>query len=45
MRSGDGGAEMRLIAGAAWDVVALCVATGLSVFKPRRRATRRSSPA
>lgn len=37
MRTGDGGAEARLIAGAAYDVVALLVATGLSVFKPRRR--------
>jgi len=37
MRTGDGGAEARLIAGSAYDVVALTVATGLSVFKPRRR--------
>ena len=37
MRSGDGGAEARLIAGSAYDVVALLLATGLSVFKPRRR--------
>jgi predicted integral membrane protein DUF2269 len=39
MRTGDGGAEARLIAGAAYDVVALTLATGLSVFKPggRRR--------
>ena len=37
MRGGDGGAEARLIAGAAYDVVALALATGLSVFKPRRR--------
>ena len=37
MRSGQGGAEARLIAGSAYDVVALDVATGLSVFKPRRR--------
>jgi hypothetical protein len=47
MRSGDGGAEGRLIAGAAYDVVALALATGLSVFKPRRRigrSRRRSSP-
>jgi hypothetical protein len=41
MRSGDGGAEARLIAGSAYDVVALSVATGLSVFKPRRRRARR----
>jgi hypothetical protein len=37
MRTGDGGAEVRLIAGSAYDVVALTLATGLSVFKPRRR--------
>ena len=37
MRVGDGGAEARLIAGSAYDVVALTLATGLSVFKPRRR--------
>jgi hypothetical protein len=37
MRRGDGGAETRLILGAAWQVVALCTATGLSVYKPRRR--------
>jgi hypothetical protein len=37
MRAGDGGAEARLIAGSAYDVVALTLATGLSVFKPRRR--------
>jgi hypothetical protein len=49
MRSGDGGAEARLIAGACYDVVALTLATGLSVFKPgrgRRRgvASGRSAP-
>lgn len=37
MRNGSGGADARLIAGSAYDVVALLVATGLSVFKPRRR--------
>jgi hypothetical protein len=37
MRNGEGGAEARLIAGSAYDVVALLAATGLSVFKPRRR--------
>lgn len=42
MRSGDGGAEGRLIAGAAYDVAALTLATGLSVFKPRRRRHPRS---
>lgn len=37
MRDGDGGAEARLIAGSTYDVVALMLATGLAVFKPRRR--------
>ena len=41
MRSGDGGAQARLIAASAYDVVALTLATGLSVFKPRRRGGRR----
>jgi len=42
MRSGEGGAEAWLIAGSAYDVVALTLATGLSVFKPGgRRAARR----
>lgn len=40
MREGDGGAEARLIAGSAYDVIALLAATGLSVFKPRRRRPR-----
>ena len=40
MRSGSGGAQARLIAGSAYDVVALTLATGLSVFKPRRRRRR-----
>jgi hypothetical protein len=40
MRSGEGGAEARLIAGSAYDVGALLTATGLSVFKPRRRRRR-----
>lgn len=35
MRSG-GGSEAALIAASAWDVLALTLATGLSVFKPRR---------
>jgi hypothetical protein len=34
LREGGPGLETRLIAGAAWDVVALAVATGLAVFKP-----------
>jgi Predicted integral membrane protein (DUF2269) len=36
MRDGSGGAEARLLAGAGWDVAALLVATGLSVYKPGR---------
>jgi len=40
MRNGDGGAEPRLIAGSAYDVSALLIATGFSVFKPRRRQPR-----
>lgn len=34
MIEGPGGAEVRLIAGAAWDVIALIVATVLGVYKP-----------
>jgi uncharacterized membrane protein len=41
MRTGEGGAQARLIAGSAYDVVALTLATGLSVFKPRRRRRAR----
>lgn len=41
MRTGDGDAQARLIAGSAYDVVALSLSTGLSVFKPRRRRGRR----
>ncbi|MGH2946145.1 MAG: DUF2269 family protein [Solirubrobacteraceae bacterium] len=37
MRTGEGGAQARLIASSAYDVVALTLATALSVFKPRRR--------
>jgi hypothetical protein len=37
MAAGDGGYEAVLIAAGAYDVLALSVATGLSVFKPRRR--------
>jgi hypothetical protein len=42
MRSGQGGAEARLIAGSVYDVLALTLATGLSVFKPRRRRRGRA---
>jgi len=42
MLTGRGGAEGQLIAGAAYDVVALTTATVLGVFKPGRRwASRR----
>jgi hypothetical protein len=37
MADGGGRDEAVLIAGGAYDVVALTVAAGLSVFKPRRR--------
>ena len=40
MVDGDGGRETVLIVAAAYQVLALCVATGLSVYKPRRRAAR-----
>ena len=40
MSDGRGGAELALILGSAWDVVALSVATGLSVFKPGGRRSR-----
>ena len=35
MQTGTGDAESRLIAAAAWDVLALALATALSVYKPR----------
>jgi uncharacterized membrane protein len=37
MREGSGGAETTLIVACAYDVLALSLATGLSVYKPRRR--------
>jgi Predicted integral membrane protein (DUF2269) len=40
MVDGDGGRENVLIAAAAYDVLVLCLATGLSVYKPRRRRSR-----
>lgn len=40
MQDGDGGAQARLIAGSAAQVLALAFATGLSVFKPRRMRRR-----
>ena len=42
MADGRADDEALLIAGGAYDVVALCLATGLSVFKPRRRLGRRA---
>jgi hypothetical protein len=41
MLSGRGGAEAQLIAGAAYDVVALAVATVLGVFKPGGQWSRK----
>jgi hypothetical protein len=40
MIDGEGGRETVLIVAAAYDVLALSLATGLSVYKPRRRASR-----
>jgi uncharacterized membrane protein len=41
MQDGTGGRETTVILGAAWQVLALMLATGLSVFKPgKRRRTR-----
>jgi hypothetical protein len=47
IRAGGEGLEARVIAGATWDVAALLVATGLSVYKPgrpRRRARSALEP-
>jgi uncharacterized membrane protein len=43
MREGGGGAETRLIVASAYDVLALSLATGLSVYKPRRRRQGRGT--
>jgi uncharacterized membrane protein len=43
MHDGRGGAETVLIAAAAWDVVALILATVLSVYKPGGRRARGTS--
>jgi hypothetical protein len=40
MLDGDGGRETVLILATAYDVAVLSIATGLSVFKPRRRRVR-----
>jgi uncharacterized membrane protein len=47
MRNGSDGQETVLIVAAAYDVLALSLATGLSVYKPggRRRAARRRAVA
>jgi hypothetical protein len=45
MLSGRGGAEGRLIAGAAYDVAALTVATALAVFKPGGRGSSKRETA
>ena len=42
MRTGDGDAGGLLVAGAAYDLAALTLATSLSVFKPGR--ARRGEP-
>jgi hypothetical protein len=44
MLDGPGGAETVLVAAAAYDVLALTLATALSVFKPRRRRRASVSP-
>lgn len=40
MIDGGGGRELVLTLAGGYDVLALCLATGLSVYKPRRRARR-----
>jgi uncharacterized membrane protein len=44
MREGRGGDESVLILASAYDVLALSLATGLSVYKPGRRRSRRGRP-
>jgi uncharacterized membrane protein len=44
MQDGTGGREATLILAPAWQVFALLLATGLSVFKPGRRRARARSP-
>jgi uncharacterized membrane protein len=39
MREGGGGAELVLVLASAFDVLALSLATGLSVYKPRLKVT------
>ena len=45
LRDGDSGAQARVIMGAAYDVVALTLATALSVYKPGRRRRPRAGRA
>jgi hypothetical protein len=40
LRAGDGGGEWVLVAASAWDVLALSIAVGLSVYKPRLKVVR-----
>jgi hypothetical protein len=40
MVDGEGGRELVIPLAAGYDVIALCAATGLSVYKPRRRTSR-----
>jgi hypothetical protein len=40
MVEGEGGRELVIPLAAGYDVIALCAATGLSVYKPRRRTRR-----
>jgi hypothetical protein len=40
MIDGGGGRDLVLTLAGGYDVLALCLATGLSVYKPRRRARR-----
>ena len=40
LRSGEAGGEWVLVAASAWDVLALSIAVGLSVYKPRLKVVR-----
>jgi Predicted integral membrane protein (DUF2269) len=43
MAAGRGGSEPMLALASAYDVIALCLATGLSVYKPGRARDRRAA--
>jgi Predicted integral membrane protein (DUF2269) len=43
LADGRGGSEPAIALGSAYDVLALCVATGLSVYKPGRARDRRAT--